>query len=374
MAFENLSKHDVFLSFAQQDLDLAKALSDLLEKCEINTFFAPNNLVAKGAQDWRSNLLAAIKDSTTFIPIITQNSKQKPWVNYEAGVASACEKPIYPVKTSNVDTSKQDSANPIVNLQQVFDLTKKGDIKNLFCILYEIKHQRNARRKKSLEINEPAKATLKYIGDLLDKNELLLKKVNILAGRRAVFIAGSLPKDDVNDSNVTKNLSYDIPKITAELTRELLKNKFTVGSCPVVEGVGRIVADEAQRFIRDNPDQLDAGYEIGGLYPLYPLKGVTLGSKEEELWRKLFRGFRETYLTKYEWLVVIGGNEGTREEFDAAREIGTLKIISLPFLGGTGYLIRNHIGNQHHDVIKSEMPHWTSATIREIVKHMKETL
>ncbi len=44
--------------------------------------------------------------------------------------------------------------------------------------------------------------------------------------------------------------------------------------------------------------------------------------------------FRKTYLANQEWLIAIGGNLGTQEEYEAARDCG-VKVVSIPCFGGT---------------------------------------
>ena len=175
----------------------------------------------------------------------------------------------------------------------------------------------------------------------MKKNKHKDKIIN-LSKSRWIFIAGNLPynKDKLlNENKYFKNsediLKEKIQNFVCELTMGLIHNNFNVASCPQVEDVGRVVSSTYLETRKKYTD-LNTDYRIGGLYPVDMFTRETTHPDTEilENWKHHLNNFRKSYLAYVEWLILIGGGTGTREEFDAAQKINT-KILLVPFFWGT---------------------------------------
>ncbi|MCD8032151.1 MAG: toll/interleukin-1 receptor domain-containing protein [Bacteroides sp.] len=91
----------IFISHATKDRPLASDLQNLLltfitenkleNKYEI--FYAPETLKNKpGSLEWKQSLKTNMEDSTYCLVLLTPNSIENRWVNYELGLASASKK------------------------------------------------------------------------------------------------------------------------------------------------------------------------------------------------------------------------------------------------------------------------------------------
>ena len=87
----------VFLSYAYQDRDIAEQVSRLLEESGQDTddmSFIDLRIDTKIGDDIRKAIKQQMCSASNVVIIVTPNSAKSQWVNYEAGMASALDKPI----------------------------------------------------------------------------------------------------------------------------------------------------------------------------------------------------------------------------------------------------------------------------------------
>jgi hypothetical protein len=167
--------------------------------------------------------------------------------------------------------------------------------------------------------------------------------VSTLAGRRSVFIAGSVPRDQaILDGNSVRNEpalrgEIALEYVAADIARALLCAGFDVASCPEVPRVGESVSMAANRWLAEQNEPEDSErYSIAGLYPIdRDRRAAMMGPRERTQWQRLFMAYRASYLQKYEWLLVVGGKDGTMEEIEAARKLSSVGVCLMPQFGGS---------------------------------------
>lgn len=77
-------------------------------------------------------------------------------------------------------------------------------------------------------------------------------------------------------------------------------------------------------------------HKIGGIHPIdRDLRKLNIDESFKSIWKEHLLKFRKRYLEGHEWLIILGGNEGTTEEFDAANDL-SVRIFIIPCFRGTG--------------------------------------
>ena len=75
----------IFISHANANTELAKALAEALESLDQKTFLSSRDLRAD--EDWLRGIEDALQQSSAYIILLTPESTLRPWVNFEAGAA-----------------------------------------------------------------------------------------------------------------------------------------------------------------------------------------------------------------------------------------------------------------------------------------------
>jgi len=88
----------IFVSYAHQDRDLVKGVLQALRKKGIVT--AEDAVILdhedlQPGEDFRRMIKDQIRSASKVVIITSDNSAKSEWVNYEAGMAAALEKPIF---------------------------------------------------------------------------------------------------------------------------------------------------------------------------------------------------------------------------------------------------------------------------------------
>ena len=319
-------KYVAFLSFADPDRELANSISNLLSELGQRAYFAPLDLPKTGTPEWRRAIISAIQNSCTFLPIYTRHSLRRPWVLYESGVADASKLPRFPARVSSVSVSDIDYLPSRDAL--CYDLS---DIDSLADLLTNVCLQKGVTRE---EISP-------RVHRVLDSMENTIKKIITLSKIRWVFIAGNFARDASQpDSGIkwyTTQADYEarLKDFVETLTETLLCREFSISACPQVPAVGRHVTNKALSCLDSKHYLAPADFKIGGIYPIdREAREITLSEGAKRKWLGHLLSFRKTYLADQEWLIVIGGNVGTSEEYEAARECG-VKVFPIPCFGGT---------------------------------------
>jgi len=324
-------KYAAFFSFADVDRALVSELKSLFDVIHVPTYFAPEDLPEAGSPHWKSAIRRAVGESECVVRVFTRNSVRRPWPVYETGVADALDRTVFFARVAALPYSAIKEVTPGKE-GYVYNLHDAKQVVNLVLAVC----QRYLSGRSYKDSRAGFRAALKASQHL--------EGVVCRARVRSVFIAGSLPVSGIVSLSVpnstAKRPAKRIAALTADVTRMLLDAGFTVGSCPEVPDVGAVAAREATRWIAENVQRECERYRIGGLYPIdRSTRESDYSAAQKRHWEHFLADFRRSYLRDYEWLLVIGGNQGTMEEFDAALDIKTLKVCSIPAAGGTGSTI-----------------------------------
>lgn len=357
-------RYDAFLSFADEDRILADSLRRLLEAASLVPYFAPEILGRAGSPNWKIAIRSAIQDSRSLVRIITRNSLRRPWVLYELGAADMLGIPEFPARVSGVSISEL--AGLPGDDMFVFDLFNPKGLCDLVLRIYrEARGATAAQRHGSMIRNTVQKA--------VEADEILAA-----AAVRWVFLAGSAPTDTTalmrfaaDGQSAAPSSDRILEMIATDLTQALLTAGFSVGSCPEVPAVGSAVAREATRWICEHTQGAIDRYQIGGLYPIdREARRRELTLQQRDHWNRLFMEYRRGYLRRYEWLLVLGGNEGTHEEFEAALSLESVKICSIPAIGGTGLRIYDRLRDRYPFPLAPGDCVWNETARSQLVEHL----
>lgn len=332
--------HDVFISYAEPDSKLAKLLHDLFEDLGISAYFAPEELRTT-PHDWEKGLThGGLKQCAFFVPIFSKHSIDRKWVLFEAGAAMSLGMKVFATRTEGI-TREEVQQFPGAHRLQQFSLYDRGDIKVLFQQIGELKYGKDktslddfTRRVNAL-FNEtkPSSVHANWL------NELVCQ-----ARKRWVFIAGNTSQTLMSPA---KQVADEFHDFVRELTIRLFQAGYHLSACPQVTPVGRVVFDTAEELIASHSfcdvNGCEVDYEIAGIYPVDEQlrKSPILNKDLEDQWKRHLMKFRRSYLENKDWLVIIGGNAGTMDEFQAVKDINkdrshSIKTCVVSYFGGTG--------------------------------------
>lgn len=347
-------EYAAFISFADPDRTLVEYIVKLFNDLDLQVYFAPADLPSRGSVKWREEILKAIKSSACIIPIMTQNSINRPWVLYEMGAADVLELPIYKARTSSVSTAQLQ--NMPGNDTYVYNLSDESNIRDLVLNVLE-------KFKDSTHIPIASKFISQNVN---------ARQIRALSIKRKVFIGGSAPINREKLDALSKlynKLEGDelLRKIVCDITTSLLNNGFFVSSCPDVSAVGRTVLESSIKWCEEH------GKELLNVYSPQGQLTFPEGQSEEALIKALKHGFihsRKEYLKDFEFLLIIGGNNRTELECKAARELGSIKIVPISCIGGTALKIAkdNSFKKNLHQICNDN---WSEKSLFELINIMK---
>jgi hypothetical protein len=314
-----------FLSFADPDREIVGALHDLFWHMREPTYFAPSELPRTGSPAWREEIIKGIHRSYCFVPIYTRHSIQRPWVLYESGVADSIDLPRFPARVSGLDVSEVDYLpSPGAYVYSLFDKDSLADLLISVCAC------KGGNKDK---IIADAHRVVETSG--------FADKIVKLSKTRWVFIAGNVPSDQaalqsqISWFSTMEDYTAQLQTFVARLTQTLLANGFSVAACPQVSAVGLQVINTAVDSMATETFAQPVDYRISGIYPIdREARKSILSETAKRQWLAHIMEFRKSYLDDQEWLLTIGGNQGTAEEYAAAKDC-KLKILPIPCFGGT---------------------------------------
>jgi len=328
-------KYVTFLSFADPDRELARLLSQLFAQTSAYVYFAPDDLPKAGTPEWRKEIISAIKQSSSFLPIYTRHSLRRPWVLYESGVADSVGLHRFPARVSSV--SPVDIDYLPTHDAFYYDLSDTGSLAQLVVnVCSRAGGDRDTLSGRvEREFSEHAET---------------VKRIREMAKTRWVFIAGntakgaSEPGSGVTWYSTQSDYEARLRDVVEMLTETLLESGFSIAACPQVHAVGRHVTRKALDCLASKHYDQPVEFKIGGIHPIdREAREIQLTDSAKKKWLEHILAFRITYLSDQEWLLVVGGNEGTGEEFAAAQRCG-LKVFAVPCFGGTGRQIHDTSG------------------------------
>lgn len=322
----------IFISHSQRDKEVAKRFKEVFDN--FGTSWMPNStnvdvflssdisIEQRKTDQWKVNFEKNLEESSVFVILISPKSLNSRWVQYETGYVSA--------KNASRTTDEK------IRIYQI----GIGGVAEEECLLSDT-------YVKNIEDHE---SIIKICTDIFEVSPVLARgwyKINrqvvedllIRCTERCVYFVGSIPKD-VSDSdkeewksfagNFLKNLTKELlaPK-NEELRR--LKLRFKVASFPSVDEVGKKV------FITAISNNCADKYEVAGLYGFDKKPDdKDLEKLDEKTWKETLNKYRELYLRNKSSMIVIGGNNHTKDEYEVAQKLGHIEIFPIPCMGGFG--------------------------------------
>lgn len=357
-------RYAAFLSYAHADLSLVEAVRKLLELVGLPVFVADDALKRAGTPQWEKELLEGIRNSSCFVPLLTPSALKRPWVLYESGAADAYGLRKIPARVMAVSRADLNQV-PLGNVL-TFDLFDEPQLCKLVLSVLE---GYDPARKSNLETN------LEKI--LIQSIEI--KQVARLARVRWVFIAGSRPEGDVYRPAIEiehasgRTGEATLRLITRDITLALLRAGFSVMSCPEVPDVGKIVQETVLEQIISGRGISRDRFRIAGLYAIDRMFGDDPPTKLKrghiDAW---LMDLRKGYLLANECLLVLGGNRGTEEEVNAARQLD-LRICSIPNLLGYGQVLYDGVDDKNHFPVTAEDRIWNQEVCQRLVFFLQRT-
>lgn len=319
-------EYAAFLSFADPDKELAECLRNLLSELGKKVFFAPVDLPKPGNPQWGTDIINRMRKSASFVPIYTRNSLNRPWVLYESGLADALEVPCFPAYVSSISPSEIGYSPGLSGSAYYYGLSNPKLLSRLMvsiCVAHG-----------------DAENSLRVRSDSLVQTSSLARRVMELSRARWVFVAGNYPNNAIDeDSGIawfTTREKYlqRMQGFAGEITQVLLEKGFSVAACPQVASLGMHVIEQAVGFLDTVVGAPHVDYAINGIYPIdREAREGMLSDAAKKRWRDHIMDFRKSYLADKEWLILLGGNEGTAEEYSAAKQAG-VKVMPIPCFGG----------------------------------------
>ncbi len=329
-------KYAAFISFAEPDRPLADLLHQVLSHVGLPSYYAPKEIPPKTPTRWQKGILDdGIRKSDAFILICTKESLSRSWVLFEAGAAAALGGNCYCTRVESVSDADIRSIPDPLDLYH-YKLYNSKELQDLLCHIA------------ADHFGAACQDAVQKINYMFATEDRLLGELMSLAATRWVFIAGNVPR---KSPLIARKRKLHMRAFVKDLTERLMKSGFSIAACPQVTSVGKVALNTAEAFVASLPRGKPFGssrvdYEIGGLYPVDRMlrrKGLK-STRAESKWQEHLIKFRKSYLEKQEWLVLIGGTEGTREEYQALEAINNerrakVKTYPIPCFGGSAAAI-----------------------------------
>ena len=311
------NKMKIFISHSVIDKDVAKEFKELFvefgkdlfefrdEVFKAEDVFLSSDITGDQRKDdqWRKNFEEFLGDCSHFLVLVTPDSLNSRWVQYEIGFASALNKKILPIGIKGV--SPEGFLLRDCGMQMVED---PKDVNKLLKLIFS-----NARDK--------------LINLWCGTQENKIRKLLDSCKERCVYIVGSEPRNN-NVGNVWPR--EKIAEFLMQLTEELLHKGIKVSSFPTVDEVGGIVCAVA---MKSHPKM----YEISGLYNFDKLfEEKKMKDIPQDTWKEILKGFRRLYLENKSGMLIVGGGPHTEDEYNVAEEINHLEIFPIRCMGGKG--------------------------------------
>lgn len=90
---------EVFLSHADEDKIVARRIANALEKYQVKTFVAHDDIDA--GDDWETTLIDKIKECDLFMALLSKNFHNAHYTDHEVGIARGFNRPIIPIRIDN---------------------------------------------------------------------------------------------------------------------------------------------------------------------------------------------------------------------------------------------------------------------------------
>lgn len=140
------NKYDVFISYAQGDLDVAKRISKILREEGLRVFNSEECIQL--GEDWTNAITDALENSQSYILLITPESVKSRWTNFELGVITQrsyrSNKLVIPIIVGTVDRNS---------------------------LLMSIQHRKSIQlSEEDIHIGEPMEKLIKQVGAVINQH------------------------------------------------------------------------------------------------------------------------------------------------------------------------------------------------------------
>lgn len=221
MKMNNQNKTGIFISHITDEKGVAQTFQTYIRKIfgdNIPIFVSSDYKSIGGGKEWFGEIITAIKNAKVVIVLLSKESVDKRWINFEAGIGLGAECRVIPVTIGNID--KGDIGPPLSQLQ-VRDLKDNSDALGVFHDIGE---------ELTKEVNDiNIEAFVKEIET----------KINSLPVK-GVLLEPTIKQDDGNFFRLnftlrhTGNRDIKLIKLWAALPRYLLAGWVTSGYNPPV--------------------------------------------------------------------------------------------------------------------------------------------
>lgn len=263
--------------------------------------------------NWKKDFEENLKKSSQLVVLVTPNSLHSVWVTYEIGYAIARGIAITPVVIRGATPEKF-----LLNERSAQKMEREEDVTQLLSLIF-----------KDIARNDVARADL--IRPWCNINKKKVKELLVSCEERCVYFVGSIPSKKTGNRTWKQKF---VSKFLSNLTTSLLEKGFKVSSFPAVDEVGKIVWKTAM----DDKKNMKM-YEISGLYGFDEVPKDDDGTPfniDRSTWKETLNGFRELYLKNKSSMIIMGGNDHTKDEYNVATKIDNLEIFPIPCMGGSG--------------------------------------
>lgn len=324
----------IFISHSQKDKEVAKRFKKVF--VNFGKYWMPNStnvevflssdisIEQRKTDQWRENFEKNLEESSVFVILVSPKSLNSRWVQYETGYVSA----------RNASRTSDEKI-------RIYQIGIEG-VPAEECLLsdtYEIKikdHESIIKICTDIFEVSPVLARGWYKINRQDVEDLLTR-----CTERCVYFVGSVPKNIKSDSDKIKKWESFAGNFIEGLTKELLapqnealkqlRLRFKVASFPSVNEVGK------QVFITAISNNHADKYEVAGLYGFDKKPNVRgLEKLDEKTWKETLNKYRELYLGNKSSMIVLGGNNHTKDEYEVAQKLGHIEIFPIPCMGGFG--------------------------------------
>lgn len=121
-ALEQTQQLTVFISYSRRDLDIADCLVDALAQHGFNVLIDRRDLPY--GEEWQGELEDFIRQSDTVLWLVSPDSVESDWCNWEVGLVGDLKKRLIPIKIRNLDLSRIPKAIGKIHLMPAEGLFK----------------------------------------------------------------------------------------------------------------------------------------------------------------------------------------------------------------------------------------------------------
>jgi hypothetical protein len=204
----------VFISYSRKDANLAEKLRAHLESIGARPMIDFDN---RGGAKFTDEIKLKISFAHIFVSLLTNNSKNRPWVHQELGYAMGLRVPILPLTFDKLPEGMAHEIHAISLDSDLNDLSSKINHSLLDDVVY-------SSQKAAIATFECAEMLYKRTKVLVDSADLVLKQYGPARIRqRMAFSSFSIPNRNIGDADWDKREGLDIRN--KDIRKELLEER-----------------------------------------------------------------------------------------------------------------------------------------------------